>query len=308
MVSLLTNQSAITALQNLSATNRSLQTTQNRIATGLRVEAASDDAAYWSIATTMQSDNKALSTVRDALSLGKAKLDVATAALTSTKDVVNEIKAKLVAARETGVDRTKVQDEISALQEQLRSISGSAVFSGQNWLSVDSSNASYNATKSIVASFTRDSSGAIDISTIDIDISANELFDSADQTGLLDKDRTQGGTTVSIIAMDISALTDSAADIAKLDEHIKIADDGLDDIISAGSEMGAAKTRVALQQNFIQKLSDSISTGVGALIDGDMNVESTRLQALQTQQQLGVQALSIANRSSEMILELFQQS
>lgn len=306
MVSLLTNQSAITALQNLSQTNRNLQTTQSRISTGLRVQDASDNAAYWSISTTMQSDNKALSTVKDALSLGKAKIDVATAALTSVKDVVNEIKTKLVAAREPGVDRTKVQDELTSLQDQLKSISDSAVFSGQNWLSVDSGAAGYNSSKSVVASFTRDTAGAISISTIDIDISKTELFDSADQTGILDKDRTEGGSTVSIMNMDISALTDAAADQTKIDEFIKIADSGLSDIISAASSLGAAKTRVSLQQNFIQKLSDSITTGVGALVDADMNEESTRLQALQTQQQLGVQALSIANQSSQMIMQLFR--
>lgn len=306
MVSLLTNQSAITALQNLSQTNRNLQTTQSRISTGLRVQDASDNAAYWSISTTMQSDNKALSTVKDALSLGKAKIDVATAALTSVKDVVNEIKTKLVAAREPGVDRTKVQDELTSLQDQLQSISDSAVFSGQNWLSVDSGSAGYNSTKSVVASFTRDTAGAISISTIDIDISKTELFDSADQTGILDKDRTEGGSTVSIMNMDISALTDAAADQTKIDEFIKIVDSGLSDIISAASSLGAAKTRVSLQQNFIQKLSDSITTGVGALVDADMNEESTRLQALQTQQQLGVQALSIANQSSQMIMQLFR--
>lgn len=306
MVSLLTNQSAITALQNLAQTNRSLQTTQSRISTGLRVQDASDNAAYWSISTTMQSDNKALSTVKDALSLGKAKIDVATAALTSVKDVVNEIKTKLVAAREPGVDRTKVQDEITALQDQLKSISDSAVFSGQNWLSVDSSDSGYNGTKNIVASFTRDTSGAISISTIDVDITKTELYDAADQTGILDKDRTQGGSTVAIKDIDISALTDSSADQTTIDEYIKIVDSGLNDIISAASSLGAAKTRVTLQQNFIQKLSDSITSGVGALVDADMNEESTRLQALQTQQQLGVQSLSIANQSAQMIMQLFR--
>ena len=306
MVSLLTNQSALTALQNLTATNRALEKTQTRISTGLRVQSASDNAAYWSISTTMKSDNDSLSAVKDALALGGAKLDVATAAMTSTRDIVSAFKAKLVAAREPGVDRTKVQKELTEMQSQLRSIADSAVFSGQNWLSVDSSDAGYNATKGIVGSFTRNAAGAVSVSTIDVDVSGTKLFDAADQSGILDKDRTFGGSTVSIMNMDISTLTDSSADATTLDEYMSIVDSGLNDVINAASDIGSVKTRVSMQQGFIQKLSDAITTGVGALVDADMNEESTKLQALQTQQALGVQSLSIANQSSQSILQLFR--
>ena len=110
MASLLTNASAMTALQTLTQTNKDMQTTQARISTGLRVGQASDNAAYWSISTTMKSDNMALSTVKDALNLGSATIDVASAALTATKDVVDQIKSKLVAASEPGIDRAKGAD------------------------------------------------------------------------------------------------------------------------------------------------------------------------------------------------------
>lgn len=306
MVSLLTNQSAMTALQNLTQTNKSLEKVQSRIASGLRVQEASDNVAYWSISTTMQSDNKALSTVKDALALGKAKIDVTSSALTAVKDVMDAIKSKLVAAREPGVDRSKVQDEITALQGQLQSIAETAVFSGENWLAVDSADAGYNATKSIVSSFTRDTTGMISIATIDVDITKTELYDGADQSGILDRDRTIGATTISVMNINITTLTDAAADVATLEDYIKISDEAFNDIVSASSNLGAAKSRISMQQTFIQKLSDSITAGVGALIDADMNEESTRLQALQTQQQLGVQALSIANQSSQSILKLFQ--
>ena len=102
MTSLLTNASAITALQNLNATNKSMQTTQDRISTGMRVATASDNAAYWSIATTMKSDNSALSTVKDALGMGVATVDVTSSAVKSTVDLVSQIKSKLVAAKEPG--------------------------------------------------------------------------------------------------------------------------------------------------------------------------------------------------------------
>src|SRR6476660_302260 len=143
ITSLLTNASAITALQNLNATNKSMQTTQDRISTGMRVANASDNAAYWSIATTMRSDNAALSTVKDALGMGVATVDVASAALKTTSDLVSQVKSKLVAAKEPGLDRSKVQAEIAQLQKQLKSVADSSVFSGENWLSVDSSTAGY---------------------------------------------------------------------------------------------------------------------------------------------------------------------
>ena len=138
MASILTNVSAMTALESLNKTNKALCKTQNRISTGYRVGSAEDNAAYWSIATTMRSDNSALSTVKDALGLGAATIDVAYTAMNTAIDVTKEIKNKLVAARQPGIDRTKIQAEITELQNQLKGIADSAVFSGENWLSVDS--------------------------------------------------------------------------------------------------------------------------------------------------------------------------
>ena len=131
MTSIMTNVSAMTALQSLTNTNKGLNETQNRISTGYRVSSAEDNAAYWSIATTMRSDRGALSTVKDALGLGAATIDVAYTGINSAIDVTKEIKNKLVAARQPGIDRTKVQSEITELQNQLQSISDSSVFSGE---------------------------------------------------------------------------------------------------------------------------------------------------------------------------------
>lgn len=305
MTSLLTNASAINALQNLNATNKSMQTTQDRISTGMRVSNASDNAAYWSIATTMKSDNAALSTVRDALGMGLSTVDVTSSAMKGVADLVSQIKSKLVAAREPGLDRSKVQSEITQLQKQLRSVSDSSVFSGENWLSVDSSGAGYSATKSIVSSFTR-SGGAVTVGTIDIDINAIKLYDDNNQSGVLDKNRTDAGFTTKVSTLNISGLTDAAADMNKLDAFIRIVDDALNDVTKAASDLGAVKNRVSMQQDFVANLMDSVTKGVGQLIDADMSQESTRLQALQVQQQLGVQSLSIANQNSQQILSLFK--
>jgi flagellin len=311
MTSLLTNNAAMTALQTLTQTNKSLEMTQNRISTGLSVASAQDNAAYWSIATTMRSDNSALSTVQDALGLGGATVDVAYTAMNSAKDVVSEMKKKLVAAREPGVDREKVQSELTELQNQLTSIGDAAVFSGENWLSVDSSATGYNATKSVVASFTR-SGGSVAIGTINIDTSTIKLFDAdATAVGIIDGDRDATGAiavggTFSVSTLDISALTDSTADLATLEEYIVGVDAAFGEITDAAADLGAVKSRIDLQKSFVSSLMGAIERGLGQLVDADMNEESTKLQALQVQAQLGVQALSIANQSSQNILSLFR--
>jgi flagellin len=317
MSSINTNVAAMTALQTLTETSKSLTEVQKRISTGFRVGEASDNAAYWSIATTMRSDNAALSTVQDALGLGAATVEVAYTAVNSSLEVVNQIKAKLVAAREPGLDRTKVQSEITELQKQLKSIADSASFSGDNWLSVDSSAGSYNGTKNIVASFTRTGS-AVSVQTIAIDTASMDLFDANAATtnaaaGILDANRktTDGtvdntATTFSVYGLSISALTDSAADLATLDSYIKGADQAIKEMTTAAAGLGAVKSRIGLQQDFVKNLMNALDRGIGALVDADMNEESTKLQALQVKQQLGIQTLSIANAQSQNILRLFQ--
>ncbi|HZT49603.1 MAG TPA: flagellin [Hyphomicrobiaceae bacterium] len=312
MSSINTNVAAMTALQSLSHTNKMLTETQNHVSTGLRVSEASDNAAYWSIATTMRSDKSALSTVQDALGLGASVVDVAYTAVNSAIDVVSEIKKKLVAAKEPGVDKTKIQTEITELQKQLSGIATSASFSGENWLSVDSSAAGFTATKSIVASFTRTGS-SVSVQTIAIDTSAMDLFDANTAAtnaaaGILDANRTTTGaidntaTTWSISNLSISATTTDST----LDSYISGADAAMKEMTDVASSLGAVKSRIDLQQNFAKSLMDALDRGIGALVDADMNAESTRLQALQVQQQLGIQALSIANSSSQNILRLFQ--
>ena len=312
MSSLNTNISAMTALQSLNKTNAALETTQKRISTGYKVNSAEDNAAYWSIATTMRSDNSALSTVKDALGLGAATIDVAYTATNSAIDVAKEIKNKLVAARQPGVDRTKIQSEITELQNQLKSIGDSAVFSGQNWLSTDSSAAGYNASKSIVASFTR-TAGAISIGTISVDTAATKLYDAgvgATEVGIIDGLRDTTGSIAaagfSVAALSISALTDSTADLTTLESYISGTDKAISEMTTSASRLGATKQRVSLQKDFVGALMDAVDRGISTLVDADMTEESTKLQALQVQQQLGIQALGIANQQGQSILSLFK--
>jgi flagellin len=301
MSSINTNLAALSALQTLTETQQQLTQTQNEISSGYRVASAADNAAYWSIATTMRSDNQALSSVSDALGLGSSTVGVASTGMTNAIDVVDQIKAKLVAALQPGVDRTSIQSDISQLQQQLTSIASSASFSGVNWLSINSAQAGYNATASIVSSFSRTGSG-VSVGTISINTSNLALFDSNGNAGILDS-QTAG---VSVENMDISALTDSSADMTTLNGYVSQVDAALTQMTTAATTLGSATSRIATQQTFVKSLMSSLEAGVSTLVDADMNQASTELQALQVKQQLGIQALSIANASSQAILQLFR--
>ncbi|HML27319.1 MAG TPA: flagellin, partial [Hyphomicrobium sp.] len=225
--------------------------------------------------------------------------------------LVGQIKDKLVAAASPGVDRAKIQTEITQLQNQLKGISDSASFSGENWVSVDSSASGYSATKTIISSFSRTSTGAVSVGKIDVDTSSSVLFDAGTAGGILDSQRgttgaivTSGG--VSVMGINISTLTNSTADQATLVGYIAGVDSAYQEMTKAATNLGSAQQRISLQTNFVSSLMDTISTGVSQLVDADMNQESTRLQALQVKQQLGVQALSIANQSSQSLLSLFR--
>ncbi|MDH4983653.1 flagellin [Hyphomicrobium sp. D-2] len=312
MASINTNIAAMTALRSLTSTNDALTRTQDRISTGLRVSTAADNAAYWSIATTMKSDTSALSTVQDALGLGAATIDVAYTALDEAKNLVIKIKDKLVAAAQPGLDREKIQTEITELQSQLKGIADAASLQGQNWLSVDSSAAGYTATKQVVSSIAR-AAGTISVQTISINTAGMVLYDnSATADGILDsmRDAATGAVdpagTFNIATLNISALTDSVAHMAILDGYIKGADRAITDLAAGATTLGAAKARIDIQQTFVASLKDALEGGISQLVDADMNEESTRLQALQVKQQLGIQALSIANSSSQSILSLFK--
>lgn len=310
MSSINTNIAAMTALQAMTATNKELVTTQNRIATGLRVANPSDNAAYWSIATTMRSDRQSLSAVSDALGLGAATVDVAAKGLEASIGIASQIKSKLVAARTPGVDRAKIQSEIEQLQSSLTSAVETSSFSGQNWLKGDSGGAV--TTRTLVSSFSRDASGDISIGTISVDLSATGslLIDTnATPAGILDTDRTStaGNRTYNVLDLDISAFSDTTAnDLADLEEYVATVDTAISSMTDAATNLGAIKTRIDMQKDFASTLMNAIDTGIGTLVDADMNEESTKLQALQVRQQLGVQALSLANQQTQSILSLFR--
>jgi Flagellin and related hook-associated proteins len=324
MTSIMTNSSAMAALATLRSISADMDTTQARISSGYRVGSAADNSAYWSIATTMRSDNKALSTVQDALGLGAAKVDTAYTGMNSALEVVSEIKAKLVAAREPGVDKTKIDKELTELKNQLVSISESASFSGENWLNNTGTAAA--GTKNIVGGFNRDGNGKVTLTTLDIDASSLTLIGAGNESlGILTKDidanaldpaststtarnyylidtGSTTGTQASGTQISLSATTTDA----DVEDMIRVVDSIFTQMTDAASNLGAVNKRISMQEDFVSNLRSSIEKGIGRLVDANMNEESTRLKALQVQQQLGIQALSIANSNSQNVLSLFR--
>ncbi|CAN0655540.1 flagellin [Nitratireductor aquimarinus] len=289
MASIMTNTSAMVALQSLKMTNKSMDVVQGRISTGYRVAEASDNAAYWSIATTMRSDNKALSAVQDALGLGAGKVDTSYTAMNNVLEAVDAIKSKLVTARGASAENQgKIQAEISILLDHIKSAATGASYAGTNILATDDT-----GDMEVVSAYNRSSAGAVTVGTIKIDIGSVKLFAAG---GL------PGGLADDIMVIDIVA---NGTD-ADIDGYLTDIETALSGMSNAAADLGAAKTRLDLQKDFVSNLMDSIERGVGQLVDADMNEESTRLQALQVQQQLGIQALSIANQNAQSILALFK--
>jgi flagellin len=292
MSSLLTNTAAMTALSALTQTQMTLQKTENQISTGLRISSAADNASYWSIATKMKSNVGALGAVSDALSESSALVNTMTSALQATIKVVDTIKKDLVTASNPDADLAKIQTDIAAQQSLLISIGSSANFNGLNFLQTT------GGTVQLVASY--DSSNGV--SFLSVDTSSTALFDAT--TGATSGILGQNGTnfaTASILTLDVSSAT--SGDIANMLKDVEAA---ISSMTTAASTLGATTTNLSTQQTYVSNLSDSLTTGVGSLVDANMNEAATKLAALQVQQQLGIQALSIANSNTQLILRLFQ--
>ena len=205
--SLLTNSAAMTALQTLRSVSSSLSVTQNRISTGMRVATASDNSAYWSIATSMRADNAALSAVSDSLGLSAATVDTEYTALTAVigsdgNSGLTKLQALLVEAKTAGIDRNKIQSEITQIQQDMKNTAGAATFNGVNWISATTSTP---ASTDLVSAFSRVGATPT-ISAITVIPTDYSLYNNstATPTGYLDT-ATSG---VSVDNMDISTLTD----------------------------------------------------------------------------------------------------
>jgi len=399
MSSILTNSSAMVALETLRGINKNLGSVQSEISTGKKVSNAKDNAAVFAISTVMSSDVASFDQISDTLNLGSATVGVARAASEQVTTLLTDMKALIVSAQEDNVDRSKIQTDVGALRDQINSIVGAAQFNGQNLLqgggSID-----------VLASLDRASDGTVTASNINVtrqsletsastlgavanaagagsitasgasiaaagsetitmtagviaeghsfsvtiggtdtveyvarendtlnDVASNikSLIDAKNITGITvdvtnvaDPEATDsvltinnanagavtlagvgttggtaGGGLGDVQGFDVSTSTGAADALTKIDAMLQVA-------VDAASNFGSSQKRIDIQGEFVNSLMDSMKTGISALVDADLEEASARLQSLQVQQQLGVQALSIANQGPQALLSLFR--
>lgn len=280
MSSILTNNGAIVALQTLKSINSGLNKAQSEISTGKSIANAQDNAAIWAISKVMETDQAAFKTIQSGLNVAEATVATARAGAEQVTDLLNEMKNLALNAGTDGFDYDKVQTDIAAKMEQITSIVSGTQMNGVNLLSTNGIDG--GATFTVLASLDRVvATAATTSNTI--------VVDSVD-------------FEADIVGGTLTAITDRAtADTAvhDLEALIELA-------VNGAAELGSAGKRIADQSDFVGKLADSLKLGIGSLVDADMEEASARLQALQTQQQLGIQSLSIANQAPSSILALFR--
>ena len=273
-----TNVGAMIALQNLNKTNTDLQTTQNRINTGLKVGSAKDDGAAFAIAQSQRSTVSSLDAVKDSLSRATSVVDVASSAGESVSDMLTQLKEKALAASDTSLDTTSR----NALDADFKSI--------VSQISKTIQNSSFNGINLLDGSKTSITALANDKGTSVMTVAGQDMSLSTTGAG-------------SIITLSLGASLSSATHAGSL---LTTLDTSISNVSSALANLGTASKSLSNHADFVGKLQDSITAGIGNLVDADLAKESAQLQALQTKQQLGIQALSIANQSTSTVLSLFR--
>lgn len=403
MSSILTNTSAMVALQTLKSINMGLEKTQSEISTGKSIATAKDNSAIWAISKVMESDVSGFKAISDSLSLGESTVAVAQTAAETITDLLGQIKQKVVAAQGDNVDRTKLNDDITALKSQIQSVVGAAQFNGLNL--VDGSTPSTN----VISSIDRDSAGNVTTSYITVtgqdlgssgytakavfSAGTNTTVSTARDTFVMSLNATTGTGSINVVdptysageaitirigthtasytltANDIAA-GNSPEDIVATNLKAQIEGFGITGLavdydsanvgrlsfantgsvaltvtgqfkdegagglatlstidatntgtltaqlaemeslistaITAGAAFGSVGNQISVQSSFVSKLTDSMRAGIGSMVDADMEEASAKLQALQVQQQLGIQSLSIANQAPQNVLALFR--
>ncbi len=270
-----TNVGAMVALQNLSITNSELQTVQNRINTGKVVSSAKDNGAIFAIATSQRAEISALGAVKDSLNRGQSAVDVALSAGESVSDLLTQLKEKALAATDKSLTtsaRSALNEDFKAIRDQIGTVVSNAKFNGVNLLDNSTGTGGYKA--------------LANTSGTTIKVSGENL--------------SLGGANVTVTA----AMTIGTSTLANT--ALTAVNASIDKVSASLARLGTGSKSFGTHLNFVGKLQDTIEAGVGNLVDADLAKESARLQALQTKQQLGVQALSIANSSTSTLLGLFR--
>lgn len=274
MNSVNTNVGAMVALQNLNVTNNELSVVQARINTGKKVGSARDNGAIWAIAQSQRAEIGALNAVKDSLQRGQSVADVAIAAGETVSDLLLQMKEKALAAADvsqSSTSRTALNEDFKALRDQLAKVVTNASFNGKNLLAT----------------------GATSVESLANASGSSKLTVRAEIMAL-------AGSIVTLAATASFATATQALTLAGT------VDTSIANVSASLSRLGTASKALETHASFMTKLQDSLEAGVGNLVDADLAKESARLQALQTKQQLGIQALSIANSSASSLLGLFR--
>ena len=269
-----TNSGALVALQTLNSTNAQLQTAQNQVSTGLRVASAQDDGAIYAIAQGQRAQVSALGAVTDSLNRASSVLDVAVSTGQTISDLLNQVKAKALAGSDTSLstaDRAAVNADFTSLIGQIKNAVANASFDGSNLIKTGASNLYALSGPSGTAKLTLGAQ-SLQLGGGNLTLSAQSQFTTATQASNL---LTTINTSINNVNLAVSKL---------------------------GTEANAVTTNLS----FVSQISSTLTQGIGNLVDADVAAESATLQALQTKQQLGIQALSIANSSSSNLLSLFR--
>ncbi|WP_134680629.1 flagellin [Paracoccus ravus] len=314
MTSLITNSSAMNALSTLRNVNKNLATTQNRISTGLKVESAADNAAYFQISETMKGDSSAYASINEGLTLTKNSISTARLGSESIQDLATQFLEKVSFAQGTKGGLAEIKADLDELVKQMETTLSQSTFNGDDMLG-----ASTYGTGDVSGSAITTAGVLTGASNANTEVGN----DRSVVTGISRTGGTYATTDITVGTYDMASLvtdfktiatslvtngdTDVAADNATfLAGALQATETTLKAVTDIATKLGQSETSVSNQQEFLTKLVDNIDAGVGSMIDANMEEEAARLTALQTQQQLATQALSIANQGPSSIMSLFQ--
>ncbi|MGH1447635.1 MAG: flagellin [Cognatishimia sp.] len=274
MSSILTNHSAMNALQTLNMVNKGLNQTQDRVSTGLQIASGKDNAAYFAISETMKGDSGMLKAINEGLTSTKNSVSTARLGAETVKDLANQFSERVAFAQGGGIDLTEVQAELDGFVDRIDAAITQATFNGENLVEG-------TATQTAVTGITRSATASdFEVTTVS--------FDEVDLRAI----------HAALDAIDISGGVTTT--------DLQTSETQLGNAISAATSLGVTEKTLEGQQEFLSALTDTLDTGVSAMVDADMEEEAARLQAYQVQQQLATQSLSIANQAPQNIMSLFR--
>ncbi|MGR3571024.1 flagellin N-terminal helical domain-containing protein [Brevirhabdus sp.] len=282
MSSINTNSGAMSALSTLRQINNDLSGTQERISSGLKIRSSMDNAAYFSISETLQGDSGIYKAIDESMTLSKNSISAARLGSETVVDLAKQFVERVAFAQGgTAQVRSDVQAELDELSARIQTTIDQSTFNGSDLVNGA-------ATVTVVTGINRGASGSFTTTTV-----------SFNQQNL-------GAIQSALDAIDITTNATGVTTETTLSNALKTAESNLSSAISAATSFGIAEKSVDMQKQFLSELTDRIDSGVGSMIDANMEEEAAKLQALQVQQQLATQSLSIANQAPQNILSLFR--